>query len=103
MSAQTADSQFSFQLPRLSYIDVKWEEPNLRTPAEGATAARKRGLAAWLSHQVARVIAWRRDNAAMAELASMSDHELMDIGLSRADVPRVFQPAFNADLRRRGN
>ncbi|MEA2777701.1 MAG: hypothetical protein QOF90_3107 [Acetobacteraceae bacterium] len=32
----------------------------------------------------------------------MSDRELMDIGVSRGDLPRVFQAAFNEDLRRRG-
>jgi uncharacterized protein YjiS (DUF1127 family) len=32
----------------------------------------------------------------------MTDYELSDIGLSRGDLPRVFQPAFNEDLRNRG-
>jgi uncharacterized protein YjiS (DUF1127 family) len=30
----------------------------------------------------------------------MSDRELSDIGLSRADVPRVFDPSFVADHTR---
>jgi uncharacterized protein YjiS (DUF1127 family) len=32
----------------------------------------------------------------------MSNHELMDIGLTRSDLGRVFYPAFNLDLRSRG-
>jgi len=31
------------------------------------------------------------------ELGMLSDHELADIGLSRVDLPRVFDPAFAAD------
>jgi uncharacterized protein YjiS (DUF1127 family) len=102
MSAHTANSNFSFELPSMSYIDAKWEEPNLRTPAAAPTMTRKGGLAAWLSHQLTALVAWRRDTLAAAELSSMSDRELLDIGLSRADVPRVFDPAFNIDLQQRG-
>jgi uncharacterized protein YjiS (DUF1127 family) len=102
MSAHTADSQFSFQLPRLSYIDARWEEPALREPAVTPAAAGKRGLAAWWSRQIANVVAWRRDSVAVAELSSMTDHELMDIGLNRADLSRVFRPDFSNDLIQRG-
>ncbi|HBK07860.1 MAG TPA: hypothetical protein DDZ81_18735 [Acetobacteraceae bacterium] len=100
MSVHTADSQFSFQLPSLSYIDAKWEEPNLR--ASAPRIVRKGGLAAWLSRQVAAFITWRRNSEAMSELASMSDRELMDIGMNRGDLVRAFDPACNADLRQRG-
>jgi uncharacterized protein YjiS (DUF1127 family) len=102
MSAHTANSKLSFELPSMSYIDAKWEEPNLRAPATPRRDAGKGGLAAWLSRQVATFVAWRRDNEAAGELSAMSDRELLDIGLSRADVGRVFNPAFNEDLRRRG-
>jgi uncharacterized protein YjiS (DUF1127 family) len=102
MSVHTAESQFTFQLPSMSYIDAKWEEPNLRVDVAAPTPVRKAGFAAWLSHQVAAFVAWRRDNQAAGELAAMSDRELMDIGLGRSDVVRVFQPAYNEDLRERG-
>ncbi|HEX3575664.1 MAG TPA: DUF1127 domain-containing protein [Rhodopila sp.] len=102
MSAQTADSQYAFRLPSLSYIDAKWEEPNLRTAAAASPAIRKPGLAAWVSRRVAAFIAWYDEREAAAELASMSDRELMDIGVSRSDLARVFDPAFNKDLRERG-
>jgi uncharacterized protein YjiS (DUF1127 family) len=102
MSAHTADSQFSFQLPSLSYIDAKWEEPNLRAPAAASRVVQKGGVAAWLSRQIGAFIAWRRDSQAAGELSVMSDRELMDIGLTRADTSRVFQPKFNDDLRSRG-
>ena len=102
MSAQTANSQFPFQLPTLSYIDAKWEEPELRAP-DCRAARQGLGLRAWLSRQFAGLAAWRRDSQALAELSSMSDHELMDIGLNRGDLPRVFQRPFNDDLHRRGS
>jgi uncharacterized protein YjiS (DUF1127 family) len=101
MSAQIAKSQFSFELPSLSYIDAKWEEPAL---SEVATprAVRSTGLAAWLSRQVAALLVWRRNSVAMAELRAMSDYELADIGLSRSDLVRVFEPGFSQDLYQRG-
>jgi uncharacterized protein YjiS (DUF1127 family) len=101
MSA-TADSQFSFQLPKMSYIDAHWEEPNLQTATPGQSSVRQTGLAAWLSRQVAAFAAWRRDSEAAGELAMMSDRELLDIGVSRSDLSRVFDPMFNQDLRNRG-
>lgn len=101
MSVHTANSKFSFELPSMSYIDARWEEPNLRTPPVSPRVAGKRGLAAWLSHKLAAFLAWHRDGQAAAELSSMSDHELLDIGLTRADVSRVFDPKLNADLRER--
>ncbi|MGD0102876.1 MAG: DUF1127 domain-containing protein [Rhodopila sp.] len=97
-----ADSRFSFELPSLSYIDAKWEEPSLRAPAPQARPVRRGGVASWLSRQAAAFFAWRREQEAAAELSSMSDRELMDIGLSRADVRRAFARDFNADLRQRG-
>ncbi len=102
MSAHTVDSQFSFKLPSLTYIDAKWEEPNLRAPAAAPNAGRNRGLAAWLSRRVAAFLEWRANREAAAELATMSDHELMDIGMTRADIGRAFSPGLNADLRQRG-
>ena len=102
MSAHTADSKFSFELPSLSYVDAKWEEPNLSTPAGMPRGTRNRGLAAWLSRRVAAFTGWLQERDAAAELASMTDRELLDIGLSPADIGRAFTPPFNDDLRQRG-
>jgi uncharacterized protein YjiS (DUF1127 family) len=99
MSARTADS---FKLPSLSYIDAKWEEPNLRAPAAVPVGSRQSGLAAWLAGRVEAYRNWRRDSEAAAELAAMSSYELMDIGLTRSDIDRVFDPASNQDLVARG-
>ena len=102
MSVHIADSQFSFKLPTLSYVDVKWEEPNLRASAVATGLAHTGGLATWLSRQVSAFLTWRREINAAEALSGMSDRELMDIGLSRTDIGRAFDPAHNLDLQRRG-
>jgi uncharacterized protein YjiS (DUF1127 family) len=87
----------------LSYIDAKWEEPNLTAPAAEPDRGRTSGIAAWLAGRVEAFRTWRRDSEAAAELAGMSNYELMDIGLTRSDISRVFNPACNEDLRTRGH
>lgn len=101
MNAHTAKSNFAFQLPSLSYIDAKWEEPELRQAARPALR-RRRTFADWLAARVSAVKAWARTTASAAELASMTDRELQDIGLNRSDLNRVFRAELNADLRLRG-
>jgi uncharacterized protein YjiS (DUF1127 family) len=39
---------------------------------------------------------WRRYGTAVRELSNLSDRELADIGITRADIPRV---AWNRDQR----
>ena len=102
MNAHATDPHFSFQLPSLSYVDAKWEEPELRGGAKATLPTRKAGFTAWLIGRVAAFRAWRQDNVAILELDGMSDHELLDIGISRSDLRRLFDPAFNEELRRRG-
>lgn len=54
---------------------------------------------------IGRVFAWLRGigarNATLNELNSFSARELADIGLSRADIHRVFEPSFAAEYARR--
>ncbi len=102
MSVHTADSRFSFHLPSLSYIDTRWEEQDIGASVASPRVAGKRGLAAWFVRQFAGLVSWHNDNVAARELAGMSDHELMDIGISRSDLPRVFDRTYNQDLRQRG-
>jgi uncharacterized protein YjiS (DUF1127 family) len=101
MNAHTFNSQF-FELPSLSYIDTAWEEQSQRIPVEIGGPSRKTGLGRWFANRVDAVKTWRRDARAASELAVMSDHQLMDVGLTRSDLTRVFQPEFNEDLRQRG-
>ncbi|HUB12472.1 MAG TPA: DUF1127 domain-containing protein [Acetobacteraceae bacterium] len=94
MSAPIAKSQFTFELPNLTYVDASQEEANFRLPV---SAEKPHGFRAL----VAAFHAWREKQAAIAELELMTDRELMDIGLTRSDVHRVFNDNFNGDLRDR--
>ena len=55
------------------------------------------------SGPVARLMAWLSDmprrRQVLNELRSLSDHELADIGLSRGDLHRVFEPDFVSTYR----
>ncbi|HET6605511.1 MAG TPA: DUF1127 domain-containing protein [Rhodopila sp.] len=101
MSAHLANSNFSHRLPSLSYIDAKWEEPELRQQA--APSRVRGGFGAWLAAHFTGFRTWFLENEAASELAAMSDRELHDIGLTRSDLNRVFDPELNQDLRRRGD
>lgn len=100
MSAPIARSQMAFELPKLSYVDTRWEEPAAQTvPAAPAGGS----LATWIAARVAAFRAWRAEQRALAELRSMSDHELFDIGLNRGDFARIFDDRYNQDLMARGH
>lgn len=91
MSAPIAKTHFSFELPKLSYVDARWEEPNrvADVPAE-----KPHGFSHWLAGLVASFRGWRERQVAMNELSLMTDRELMDIGLNRGDLGRVFATDF---------
>jgi uncharacterized protein YjiS (DUF1127 family) len=67
-------------------------EANVSTIFDGTSDLR--GLAGsqavWISHVVSRCwrafLKWRREQAAIAELATMSDRNLRDIGLNRYEI-----------------
>ena len=48
---------------------------------------------------VGRVRAWLARQQAMSELSNLTDRELEDIGLSRAEVGNVFKPGFASSRR----
>ncbi|HEY1936113.1 MAG TPA: DUF1127 domain-containing protein [Acetobacteraceae bacterium] len=94
MSAPLAKDQFAFELPNLTYVDSHLEDPVLPPLFE---TEKPHGVRRWL----AGFRAWRENRAALAEMDMMSDRELADIGLTRSDLPRVFNDNFNGDLRQR--
>ncbi len=76
MSARFADTTMSFVATR---------------PASGARPA-----PSGLRRTVQWLLDMPRRRAVINELDALSDHELADIGLSRSDVPRVFDVSFAA-------
>ena len=49
--------------------------------------SRTRGLVAILKRRWEAYLTWRIEQAAIAQLLSMSDRELKDIGLTRSQIP----------------
>jgi len=97
MSAPIAKSQLKFALPSLSYVDASMEEPTLRDQSQAQPA--KRGVGGWIAERLSALVSWNRQFEQAAELASMTERELADIGLNRGDLNRVFSDAYNRDLR----
>jgi uncharacterized protein YjiS (DUF1127 family) len=85
----------AFELPHLSYIDTRWEEPVVQPKAE---PVREHGFASWIAARVAAYRTWRQNGRARAELNRMTDRELFDVGLNRGDLDRMFDDRFNQDL-----
>ena len=52
-------------------------------------------LSRLLRNLATRLAAWRERRAVINELTAMSDRDLADIGLSRAQIHQVFDPEFS--------
>ena len=67
-------------------------------PAAGGVRGGAGRRSAAFGGRVLAAVQWVADlprrRAVLEELGRLSDHELADIGLTRADLPRVFDPAF---------
>lgn len=95
VTAQFSKDQFDFSLGNASYVDYLYEEPAARV-----VEAPKVGFVQLLKRAVAAVAEWRRRQAVLQEMQLLTERELNDIGLTRSDLPRVFDPAFAADRAR---
>jgi uncharacterized protein YjiS (DUF1127 family) len=94
MSAPLTKAQMAFELPRLSYIHTLTEEP-------AATPRPEQGFGIWLKGRIEAFRLWRESQRALADLSGMTDRELSDVGLTRADCARLFDNRLNVDLRTR--
>ena len=97
MSAPLAKSDFVFKLATSqSYIDGDYD-PTPRTAAQPAPRGLLRLIGDGLASVAQGFRAWAARQGTLSEMGMMSDRELADIGLSRSDVPRVFDAEFVAD------
>ena len=91
MSAYVAKDEIAMMIPnRLSHYFT--DDPEYLVVAEPQSAgifAKSAAVFKWL-------IDLPRRRMVMDELSSLSDHELADIGLSRSELTRVFEPSFAA-------
>jgi uncharacterized protein YjiS (DUF1127 family) len=95
MTAQFTKDQFNYSLGDTSYVDYSYDEPPARVVVVPSL-----GIGKWLSRFMAAIAGWHRQQAVMREMETLTDRELADIGLTRADLPRVFDPGFAADHAR---
>ena len=92
MDAPIANDQFGYSLGNLTYVNAGYDSEAIPS----IVGARADGVGGWFSRLLTKTVEWRRRRAVMREMALMTDHELSDIGLSRVDVARVFDPLFAA-------
>src|SRR5690349_19302389 len=93
MNAPLTRNQFTFSLGNLSYINPEYDDAFVP-----ATKPETHGNL--LTRCIAAVTEWNHRRLLMQEMAMMTDRELTDIGLSRSDITRVFDPLFAADHSR---
>lgn len=92
MNMPIAKEGIALELPQaLNYSAV---EPNGFRAAEEARAAARRSFRARVRSLLAWVAELPRRHAVLAELDALSDRELADIGLARADLPHLFDASF---------
>ena len=98
MSAHVTKGEFSPVMPtRISHY-FKDEPEYLVVPeAPSPSLFRKPGLLGKLILSLRWLVALPRRRAVLDELGALTDHELSDIGLSRTDLSRVFDPSFAAE------
>jgi len=87
--------QFGFSLGSLSYVDSSYDDGYATTVQPQKHRFGKRVAVLCTS-----IVEWQRRRAVMQEMALMTDRELSDIGLSRSDLSRVFDPGFASDHAR---
>jgi len=88
MTARFAKDQMSFVMP----ASFSAAQPARRASQPASFASRFAAMLQWVAEMPRR-------RAVIDELSALSDHELADIGLTRGDVGRVFDPAFAAQRR----
>ncbi len=94
MTASINKNEFSFKLPEMLSYHSTWDDADYEPMLP-------RRRASWLSQVVAApmrlVTKLAERHRVMNELARLSDRDLADLGISRYDIPRVFDPAFGAE------
>lgn len=88
MTTHISKEELALMLPGTMYHYFK-DEPDYvvaqPAPRPGLLTRLRRALAGWL-----------QQHAEMQELANLSDAQLADIGISRAEASKVFDPDFAA-------
>jgi uncharacterized protein YjiS (DUF1127 family) len=89
-----ASTYRELSLGDLTYINSAYDDD--AAPAV-SQHDRQHGVLHWVHDLMHRMAERQHRRAVMQELAIMSDRELSDIGLSRADILRIFDPDFRSN------
>ncbi len=93
MNAHVSKEEIALLMPNSLSHYFKDEVPYMPQPeAQGP------GLFGRIATGLRWLVALPARRSVISELQSLSDRELADIGLSRSELPRVFDPAF-AEMR----
>jgi len=99
MDARLAQQDLRYLLP-LNRTHAQEEAEALRLAAvrarDEATACFVRGIVSGVWNGIKALLAMPRRIAVFDELSALTDRELADIGLTRADIRRVFDTGFVA-------
>jgi uncharacterized protein YjiS (DUF1127 family) len=91
MTARVAKEEMALLMPTsLSHYAPTSTQTYSDAPAAG------HGLVQRLADAFRWIVELPTRRAVISELSALSDHELSDIGLSRSELSRVFDPAFIA-------
>lgn len=98
MNARIAKDEISILFPtNASYASpVQDAERSVSQAAEAEFGRKVGGVVVALRNVVAWIADLPRRRAVLGELEMMSDRELADIGLVRAELPRIFDEDFAA-------
>jgi uncharacterized protein YjiS (DUF1127 family) len=100
MNAHNSKHELAFKLPAMMSYHATWDDADYE-PVIPVRRHRSwlRARFTWAREAIAR---YRERQGVRAELASMTDRELADIGMSRYDISRVFDPEFAREHASRG-
>ncbi len=91
MNAYVSKQEMAYRMPESLSHYFKDEVPYMPQPEPQGIS-----LFARIGAGLRRLAQLPARRAVINELQTLSDHELADIGISRAEVSRVFDPAFTA-------
>jgi uncharacterized protein YjiS (DUF1127 family) len=98
MNAPTSKRELEFKLPAMMSYHATWDDADY----EPVIPIRHRPLRTRLARLRETVARYRERQAVQAELHAMTDRELADIGMSRYDISRIFDPDFAQEHAHRG-
>ncbi len=99
MTAPVTKSELAFKLPDMLSYHSTWDDADYLPVVAPERHGLLRRAAAGIGHFVARRMERLR---VMHQLEELSDRDLADLGLTRYDIPRVFDPGFVSSFGERG-